>query len=87
MKLTLVLVMSLGAAALVSVPAYAYLDPGTGSALVQGLIASIAALGLTLKVYWHRVVGLLGLRRKTEPGQEANVSTPTISDTPPAPPE
>lgn len=76
MKLTLALLAGLSAAALVSAPAYAYLDPGTGSALVQGLIASIAALGLTLKVYWHRVVGFLGLRRKTETDEEANVSQP-----------
>ncbi|MCP5184161.1 MAG: hypothetical protein H6993_09375 [Pseudomonadales bacterium] len=39
-------------------PSYAYLDPGTGSALIQGLIATVAAVGVTLKLYWHRFVGL-----------------------------
>ena len=38
-------------------PAHAYLDPGTGSALIQGLIAAVAALGVTLKLYWHRIMG------------------------------
>ena len=28
--------------------AFAYIDPGTGSALIQGLIAAIAAIGVTL---------------------------------------
>lgn len=43
-----------------SLPAYAYLDPGTGSALIQGLIAAIAAIGVTLKLYWHRLVSFFG---------------------------
>ena len=36
--------------------AFAYIDPGTGSILIQGLIAAIAAIGVTLKLYWHRFV-------------------------------
>lgn len=47
------------------VTAHAYLDPGTGSALLQGIIGAIAALGVVLKLYWHRVLRLLGLRKKT----------------------
>ena len=36
-------------------PAHAYLDPGTGSILLQGLIASFA-LGLaTIKLWWYRI--------------------------------
>ena len=50
--------------------AFAYLDPGTGSALIQGLIATIAAIGLTLKVYWHRVLGFFGLRRSADAEEE-----------------
>jgi len=37
--------------------AFAYIDPGTGSLLIQGLIAAIAAAGVTLRFYWHRFVG------------------------------
>lgn len=36
--------------------AFAYIDPGTGSILIQGIIAAIAAIGVTLKLYWHRFV-------------------------------
>lgn len=57
--------------ALLSAPAFAYLDPGTGSALIQGIIASLAAVGLVLKVYWHRVLGFLGLRRKEQAETES----------------
>ena len=45
---------------LVSVPepVFAYIDPGTGSMLVQVTIGAIAA-GLTLcKLYWKKIVGL-----------------------------
>lgn len=38
--------------------AQAYIDPGTGSILVQGLIAAVAAIGVTLKLYWHKFVRL-----------------------------
>jgi len=38
--------------------ANAYIDPGTGSILIQGLIAAIAAIGVTLKLYWHRFKAL-----------------------------
>lgn len=35
--------------------AYAYLDPGTGSILLQGLIAAVAA-GLAIgKMYWAKI--------------------------------
>ncbi len=33
----------------------AYLDPGTGSILIQGLIAGIAAAALVIKTYWYRI--------------------------------
>ena len=36
-------------------PASAYLDPGTGSLLLQGVIGAIAGLLVALKLYWTRV--------------------------------
>ena len=36
-------------------PAYAYLDPGTGSMLLQGLIGGIAAAIAFLSIYWQKV--------------------------------
>ena len=36
-------------------PAYAYLDPGTGSILLQGLIGGIAAAIAFLSIYWQKV--------------------------------
>jgi hypothetical protein len=42
-------------------PAYAYLDPGTGSALLQGVLASLAALVVVGRLYWYRALRFLGL--------------------------
>lgn len=39
-------------------PAEAYLDPGTGSMLVSAVIGVAAAVGLAVKMFWYRIVGL-----------------------------
>ena len=36
-------------------PAYAYLDPGTGSMLLQGLIGGLAVVLSFLSIYWQKV--------------------------------
>lgn len=36
-------------------PAFAYLDPGTGSILLQGIIAGVAGVFVVLKLYWYRI--------------------------------
>lgn len=46
-----------GSMLLASTPALAYLDPGTGSMILQGIIAGIAAVSFTLKIYWYRIKG------------------------------
>ena len=53
-------------------PAHAYLDPGTGSMLLQGLIGGIAAGAAVIGLYWQRVKGYIASRK--EP------STPSSED-------
>ena len=36
-------------------PAYAYLDPGTGSILLQGILAGIAAVITSISLYWGKI--------------------------------
>ncbi len=38
-----------------ALPAHAYLDPGSGSLIVQSVIGALAAVGLTMKLYWHKI--------------------------------
>jgi hypothetical protein len=35
--------------------AYAYLDPGTGSIMIQALIGALVGVGITLKVFWYKI--------------------------------
>lgn len=35
--------------------AHAYLDPGSGSFLIQILVAGVLGAGVALKVYWRKV--------------------------------
>jgi hypothetical protein len=50
-------------------PAYAYLDPGTGSMLLSAVIGVAAAVGLAVKMFWYRLVGLVrGKRTETAEG-------------------
>jgi hypothetical protein len=46
-----------------ALPAYAYLDPGTGSMLIQGIIGAVAAVGVALKLYWHKLKILISGRK------------------------
>ena len=44
-------------------PAYAYLDPGTGSMLLSAVIGVAAAVGLAVKMFWYRLTGLFRGKR------------------------
>jgi hypothetical protein len=39
--------------------ALAYIDPGTGSFVVQGIIAAVVGAGFAIKLYWKKIVSLL----------------------------
>jgi hypothetical protein len=47
-----------------STAAHAYLDPGTGSILVQSLLAGIAGAAAVLSLYWQRIKAFFTNRRK-----------------------
>ncbi len=61
---------TLSTAALLTLPiigattgtAHAYLDPGTGSMILQLLLGGIAGMAVVLKLYWHRLKALFGRR-------------------------
>ena len=35
--------------------AYAYIDPGSGSAIIYAIISVLVATGMGFKVYWNRI--------------------------------
>ena len=46
--------------------AYAYLDSGTGSMLLQLLLGGVAGLIVIIKIYWHRILSILNIKNKDE---------------------
>jgi hypothetical protein len=54
--------------------ALAYLDAGSGSLILQLLAGGFAALAVTAKLWWRRLLNLLRIRRTEE--------QPVSSDTP-----
>jgi hypothetical protein len=58
-------------------PAYAYLDPGTGSMMLQLLIGGIAGALVVIKLYWYKLKGFMTGKRSSA------ASTLTKKKTPP----
>lgn len=45
-------------------PTHAYLDPGSGSMLLQVLLGGVAAAAVLAKLFWHRVLEFFGVRSR-----------------------
>ncbi len=43
------------AVCLAASPSYAYIDPGTGSFIIQGIIAAVVGAGVVLRMFWGRI--------------------------------
>lgn len=40
-----------------------YLDPGSGSLILQLLLGGVAAIGVSAKLYWHRILRFFRVRK------------------------
>lgn len=56
--------------------AHAYLDPGTGSILVQSLLAGIAGAAAVFSLYWRRVKDFFANMRKPSHDARSSATTP-----------
>ena len=43
-----------------------YIDPGTGSMLLQVILGGVAAAVVGIKLFWGRLLGFLRIRRRDE---------------------
>lgn len=46
--------------------AFAYLDPGTGSLILQVIVGGVAAAAVGVKIFWSRLLTLLRIRDRDE---------------------
>jgi hypothetical protein len=58
-----------------SAVANAYLDPGTGSILVQSLLAGIAGAVAVVSLYWQRLKAFFSNKRKSSHDARADATT------------
>jgi len=58
--------------------AHAYLDAGTGSMILQVLLGGIAGLAIAGKLYWHRFLTAIGIRREAPQPVEKEESLPEV---------
>ena len=44
----------------------AYLDPGAGSFMIQALVAALAGIAVTTRLYWTKIKSMLGMATPDE---------------------
>ena len=74
-KLLAMSLLVAGLYAVASETAYAYLDPGTGSMLLQALIGAIAGAGIVIRLYWDKIKGFFSRfgRNRESPENSSSV--------------
>ena len=75
-RLTSFGLMSFAALLIATRDAHAYLDPGTGSMLLQGLIAGIAAASVVIGGYWSKVKAFFSSAPKDSKAQRRPGDSP-----------
>lgn len=56
--------------------AYAYLDPNSGSILLQVLLGGLAGLALSFRMFWENIKAFFSFRRKKEtPAETSDAAT------------
>ena len=48
---------------LMPLQAVAYIDPGSGSAIVSAIIGFFVAIGVVVKTFWFKILSILGLSK------------------------
>ena len=56
--------------ALATEPVFAYLDPGTGSMLLQVILGGVAAVAVATKLFWYKIRAAIGLGKKSSAEDE-----------------
>lgn len=70
------------AAVAFAMPAYAYLDPSTGSMILSAIVGIFATVSLALKTYWYKLKALF---RRSPPGAAGPVGRDAGAESPSTP--
>jgi hypothetical protein len=53
----------------------AYLDPGSGSMILTAIMGGLAAIGVTFRLYWRRLLRFLRIRKDEPETARADAGT------------
>lgn len=56
-------------------PAYAYIDPGSGSAIMSAIIGFFVAIGLIIKTYWYKFKSFFSAKDRSSKNSASQDST------------
>lgn len=62
----LLVLFAIVAICLVPATALAYIDPGTGSFVLQGILAAVVGAGVAIKIFWRRITAFFGKDKPAE---------------------
>lgn len=71
MRMFALLITSFLATLATSGPVYAYLDPNTGSILLQILLGGFAGLALAIKLFWGNFLSMFRFGNRRSGGEES----------------
>ena len=55
---------------LLTSPLFAYIDPGSGSAIMSAVIGFFVAIGLAVKTYWYKIKGFFTSKKDKNEKQD-----------------
>tara|TARA_Y100000816_G_C25923761_1_gene481706 strand:+ start:47 stop:235 length:189 start_codon:yes stop_codon:yes gene_type:complete len=47
-------------------PAFAYLDPGTGSSILSLIVGFFVAIGVLIKTFWYKIKSFFSFSKSTK---------------------
>ncbi|HLB66078.1 MAG TPA: hypothetical protein VJJ78_00570 [Candidatus Saccharimonadales bacterium] len=59
---------------------FAYLDPGSGSLILQVIIGFVLGAGVLIKTYWSKIKGLFSKNKKSKPEAKKSAKSDTDSE-------
>ena len=71
-------IISLVLLATLSLPAYAYLDPGTGSIIFQAIIASVVMGFATIRLWWDKFISLFSSRKSDKESKKQDTESEEV---------
>jgi hypothetical protein len=76
MKMTIFLTLTLFATG--TQPAFAYIDPGSGSAIMSVIIGFFVAVGVLVKTFWYKIKSFFGFSKVEKNRTDSSEGGPDI---------